>query len=114
MHTTIVPVEPNLELSIAPERLESIAEILRVQVKEQRLFPGCALAAYKDGKPVINVVEGFADTQAATFVDQQTLFPLFSGSKPLGAAALWQQIEAGRIALDDRVADFWPGFGKNG
>jgi CubicO group peptidase (beta-lactamase class C family) len=111
---TFTPADPDVAQSIAPERVESIAEILRVQVKEQRLFPGCALAVYKDGKPVMNAVEGFADTQAATFVDPQTLFPLFSGSKPLGAVALWQQIEAGRITLDDRVADVWPEFGKNG
>ena len=87
-------------------------QMLRAQVDEQRLFPGCALAVYQHGRLVLDLGEGFADTQAATFVDHQSLFPLFSGSKPLGAVALWQQIEAGRIGLDDRVADYWPAFGK--
>lgn len=114
MKMATVSIEPNVTTSIGPERIEAIGQLLRDQVNEQRLFPGCALAAYRDGKLVLNFFEGFADTQAATFVDHETLFPLFSGSKPLAAVALWQQIEAGRITLDDRVADFWPAFGQNG
>ena len=76
--------EPNVAPSIAPERIEAIGQFLREQINEQRLFPGCALAAYRDGKLVLNLVEGFADTQAATFVDQETLFPLFSGVQTAG------------------------------
>lgn len=107
-------VDANLAPPIAPERIEAIEQCVRAQVNKQRLFPGCALAAYRNGELVLSLAEGFADTQAATYVDQETLFPLFSGSKPLAAVALWQQIEAGRIALDDRVADFWPAFVKHG
>ncbi len=114
MQMATAAIEPNVATSIAPERIEEIGQFLRNQVTEQRLFPGCALAAYRDGELVLNFVEGYADTQAATSVGQETLFPLFSGSKPLAAVALWQQIEAGRIALDDRVADYWPAFGQNG
>ncbi len=100
----------------SPDR-DSIAEIealFRAQVYEQRLMPGAALAVSVRGKPVIDIVAGFADTQRATMVDQHSLFPMFSGSKPFGAVALWQLIEHGKIALDDRVSDFWPAFGTYG
>lgn len=88
--------------------------MLREQVNEHRLTPGAALAVYVDGQMALDVVAGYADTQRATLVDPESLFPMFSGSKPLGAVALWQQIEQCRIAMNDRVADYWPEFGQQG
>jgi CubicO group peptidase (beta-lactamase class C family) len=114
MKTAAPTVEPNGAKLLVQERVEAIERIVRAQIDEQRLYPGCALAVYRDGQLALNVVAGYADTQAATLVEPNTLFPLFSGSKPLAAVALWQQIEAGRIGLDDRVADVWPAFGKYG
>jgi CubicO group peptidase (beta-lactamase class C family) len=114
MKTAAPSVEPNGATVFAQERVEAIERIVRAQIDEQRLYPGCALAVYRDGELALNIVAGYADTQAATVVDRETLFPLFSGSKPLAAVALWQQIEAGRIGLDDRVTEFWPDFGRCG
>ncbi|MEZ4506703.1 MAG: serine hydrolase domain-containing protein [Thermomicrobiales bacterium] len=88
--------------------------MFRAQVNEQRLYPGAALAVSVNGQVVLDLVIGYADTQRATPVDAESLFPMFSGSKPLGAVALWQQVEKGRLSLDDRVADHWPAFGSNG
>jgi CubicO group peptidase (beta-lactamase class C family) len=96
------------------QAVEQIEGMLLAQVSQERLYPGAALAVYANGSLIVDVVTGYADTQRATLVDRESLFPMFSGSKPLGAVALWQQIERGRLALDDRVADIWPAFGKNG
>jgi len=84
------------------------------QINHQRLFPGAALAIYQDGRLVLDVAGGYADTQRGEQVGPDSLFPLFSGTKPLAAVALWQQIENDRIGLDDRVAEHWPAFGDNG
>jgi CubicO group peptidase (beta-lactamase class C family) len=86
----------------------------RSQLSVARLFPGAALAVYRHGELALDLVGGYADTQSGEFVDSSSLFPLFSGTKPFGAVALWQQIERGKLALDDRVADYWPAFGANG
>ena len=51
---------------------------------------------------------------AARPVCSETLFPLFSGTKPFASVALWQQIERGRLDLGDPVAAYWPAFGQNG
>lgn len=97
-----------------PDAIAAIEAMLRAQVTEQRLTPGSALAVYVNGRLAIDLVVGYADTQRALMLDASSLFPMFSGSKPFGAVALWQQIERDHIALDDRVADFWPAFGQNG
>jgi CubicO group peptidase (beta-lactamase class C family) len=43
-----------------------------------------------------------------------SLFFLFSASKPMVALLVHQLAERGELALDDRVAAYWPDFGRNG
>lgn len=104
----------NTSTPAVQQAAEQIEAMLLAQVSQERLYPGAALAVYANGSLAVDVVAGYADTQRALAVDAESLFPMFSGSKPFGAVALWQQIERGRIALDDRVADYWPAFGQNG
>ncbi len=96
---------------------EMVAEATRLfteQISPLRLFPGGALAVYRDGRLVLDLAAGYADTQSGEPVTAETLFPLFSCTKPFAAVALWQQIERGRVELDDPVAAHWPAFGQNG
>ena len=111
--------------AIAPDASESAdvaeaamtAEATRLfdeQISPLRLYPGGALAVYRGGRLVLDLAAGYADTQRGEPVTADTLFPLFSGTKPFAAVALWQQIERGRVELDDPVAAHWPAFGQNG
>jgi CubicO group peptidase (beta-lactamase class C family) len=70
--------------------IEQIEAIVRGIVEEQRLTPGAALAVSVNGRLAIDLVTGYADTQRARLLDHDARFPLFSGSKPFGAVALWQ------------------------
>ena len=102
-------VEPSARASLVQAE-----QRFREQLSPLRLFPGAALAVYLDGRLVLDLAGGYADTQRGEAVGPGALFPLFSGSKPFGAVALWQQIERGRLDLDDPVAAHWPAFGANG
>lgn len=86
----------------------------RGQVSPLRLFPGAALAVYHRGQLVLDLGDGYADAQRGELVGTDTLFPIFSGTKPFGAVALWQQIERGRLGLNEPVAAYWPAFGQAG
>jgi CubicO group peptidase (beta-lactamase class C family) len=97
-----------------PATLAEVERQFRVQLSPLRLFPGAALAIYHRGRLVLDLVGGLADSQRGAPVCPETLFPLFSGTKPFAAVALWQQIERGRLNLDDPVAAYWPAFGQNG
>ena len=96
------------------DALSLVEDEFRSQISPQRLFPGAALAVYHRGDLALDLIGGFADTQTGEPVAADSLFPLFSGTKPFGAVALWQLIEQGALQLEDRVADRWPAFGGNG
>jgi CubicO group peptidase (beta-lactamase class C family) len=94
--------------------LEAIERLFRTQISPLRLFPGAAVAVYYRGRLALDITDGYADTQHGHRVCSETLFSLFSGTKPFASVALLQQIERGRAALDDPVARHWPAFGRHG
>jgi CubicO group peptidase (beta-lactamase class C family) len=114
MIPTAGAVETLLDIEIDPVALAEVEARFREQLNPLRLFPGAALAVVQGGRLVLDLAGGFADTQRGETVGPGTLFPLFSGTKPFAAVALWQQIERGRLDLDDPVAAHWPAFGANG
>src|SRR5215217_2511162 len=93
---------------------QEVEQRFRECLSPLRLYPGAALAVYQRGRRVLDLSGGYADAQLGETVEEDTLFPLFSGTKPLTAVTLWQQIERGRIGLDDPVAAYWPAFGQRG
>lgn len=94
--------------------LSEVERLFRDQLNPLRLFPGAALAVYWRGRLVLDLTGGYADAQRGEPLHPDTLFPLFSGTKPFASVALWQQIERGRVGLDEPVAAYWPDFGQHG
>src|SRR5215207_7741285 len=111
MIATADAVDTVLTTGIDAPALAEVERLFCEQLSPLRLFPGAALAVYCRGRPVLDLVGGYADTQRGDLVGADSLFPLFSGTKPFGSVALWQQIERGRLGLDDPVAAYWPDFG---
>ena len=71
---------------VRPRSIDALAEVERrfsEQLSPLRLFPGAALAVYRQGRLVLDLAGGYADTQRGELVGPDTLFPIFSGTKPL-------------------------------
>jgi CubicO group peptidase (beta-lactamase class C family) len=75
---------------------------------------GLQVAAYLDGKPVVDVWGGVADLTTGRPVDRDTLFPVFSVVKAVAAIALHIQAERGLIEYEAPIARYWPEFAANG
>lgn len=75
---------------------------------------GVQVAAYLDGKLVVDRWGGVADPDSGRAVDGDTLFNMFSVTKPLAATALHIQVARGLVDYDARVSDYWPEFAVNG
>ena len=96
-----------------PQALGRVEEIFQQQI-DQGLHPGAALAVYRYGQLVLDIIGGHVDDDASKPVTQDTMFVLFSSTKPLAAACLYILWERSKFNWDDPVSKYWPGFAQNG
>lgn len=96
-----------------PQALGRVEALFQEQI-DQELHPGAALAVYRYGQPVLDIQGGLADQATGKPVSPDTMFVLFSSTKPLAAACLYILWERGKFDWDDLVSKYWPGFGQNG
>lgn len=75
---------------------------------------GAQVAVWAGGRQVASCFAGHADAARATPVDAATLFPVFSVTKGITAAAIHRMAQDGRLAYDAPIADIWPAFGQCG
>ena len=105
-------VEP-VSVGMDAGALAEVERLFDAQI-EGGQHPGAALAVYRHGRLVLHRTGGIADVASGRPVTPETLFVLFSSTKPLASLAVLQQIDRGNAALDDPVAQHWPQFGRNG
>jgi CubicO group peptidase (beta-lactamase class C family) len=78
------------------------------------LFPGAVLHVTRAGTVVGAHACGLARRSPDVPVDLETVFPLYSVTKPLVATGLLTAVDEGKLALDDPVARFVAGFERRG
>ena len=103
------------QTSTSTGRLAEVERRFREQLSPLRLFPGRGAGGLPARPARPRPRRRLRRHPArASRLRPDTLFPLFSGTKPFAAVALWQQIERGALDLDDPVAAHWPAFASNG
>ncbi len=75
---------------------------------------GLQVAAYLDGRQVVDAWAGVADPATGRPYDGETLTTVFSVTKGVAVTAVHLLAERGLIAYDRPVASYWPAFGVNG
>ena len=71
---------------------------------------GVNLLVLKDGRELFYDEQGFASREQGIPIRRDTIFRLFSMSKPITAAAVMILVERGQIDLGQQVSEFLPGF----
>jgi CubicO group peptidase (beta-lactamase class C family) len=71
-------------------------------------FPGTQLLVYRRGKVVHNAVQGFADLERKAPMKDDTIFRIYSMTKPITSVAFLMLLEEGRVALDEPVHKYIP------
>src|SRR5580698_5855405 len=71
-------------------------------------FPGTQLLVYRRGKVVHNSSLGFADIERKTAMKDDTIFRIYSMTKPITSVAFMMLVEEGRVALDEPVHKYIP------
>lgn len=76
---------------------------------EKRIV-GCVILIRQNGKEVFARAAGYADREAQTTMQRDTLFRLASVTKPIVATAILRLVDLGLIGLNDKVTRYLPWF----
>jgi CubicO group peptidase (beta-lactamase class C family) len=71
-------------------------------------FPGTQLLVYRRGNVIHSAVQGFADLERKAPVKDDTIFRIYSMTKPITSVAFMMLVEEGRVALDEPVHKYIP------
>lgn len=82
------------------------------QLHQEKGLPGCAVAVYRHGKPVYSTCVGYADRAHTRPTAENDLYFLYSCSKPITVTAAMQQVEQGKMDLDDPVCRYLPEYAE--
>jgi CubicO group peptidase (beta-lactamase class C family) len=96
-------------VGVDPERLTRIDTHLRRYVDEGRLA-GWQVHVTRRGQTVHSCVHGSRDLEAGLPVEQDTLWRIYSMTKPVTAVAAMQLYEQGLVRLNDEVSRWLPEF----
>ena len=97
------------QVGMSGERLGRITTMLKAEIADGKL-PGVVVMVARKGKIVYSDAIGFQDKGAATPMKVDSIFRIYSMTKPLASVAAMMLVEDGVIQLTDPVSKFLPAF----
>ncbi|MGI9134465.1 MAG: serine hydrolase domain-containing protein [Rhodoferax sp.] len=92
-----------------PERTGRLVDVLQSEVDRQRL-PGAVVLIARRGKLLLHTSVGAQDPQHGTPMAPDSIFRIYSMTKPLVSVAVMMLMEQGKLLLSDPVAKYLPEF----
>ena len=116
-NTTTAPDADPERFGIDPAALARLYERIEAHIAAGR-YPGAAVAMARHGEIVAarsfghaRLADGSTPGMPAT---DETLWLLYSQTKPVISSAIWQLVERGHLRFQDRVAEYVPEFAQHG
>jgi CubicO group peptidase (beta-lactamase class C family) len=97
-------------LGLSSEQLANVEKHLQSQYIDKQKISGCSTLIARNGKVCYFKQQGLRDIERKTPVTEDTLFRIYSMTKPITSIALMQLYEQGKFALQDPVHRFIPEF----
>jgi CubicO group peptidase (beta-lactamase class C family) len=97
--------------SFSREGLERVGDYIRNEVATGKI-PGAILLIQQHGKPVYSENFGVRDVATKLPMSADTIFRLYSMSKPITSVAAMMLVEDGKLKLDDPVSKYIPAFAE--
>ncbi len=88
---------------LSPERLARIDRVLQARYLDTRKLPCAVTLVEHKGKITHHSALGFMDVERARPVGDDTLFRIYSMTKPITSVAFMMLVEEGAVALDEPV-----------
>ena len=96
-------------VGISADSLNVATKRLHKYVDEGKL-PGTYVKIIKDGKVVYDDKYGFIDIDKKKPIEENSLYRIFSMTKPITAVAIMSLYDQGKLNLDDKVSKYIPEF----
>lgn len=97
-------------MALNRDRLEAIGDFLQQSYLDTGRLPGTLLKVVHRGETVFTSVRGHADVAAARPLAEDSIFRIYSMTKPIASIALMMLVEEGRLQLDDPVHRYIPAW----
>jgi CubicO group peptidase (beta-lactamase class C family) len=107
---SLAPATPE-QVGMSSQRLAKIGPVFKKEIDEGRL-PGAVIAIARKGKLVYYDSFGFRDKAGGVAMTKDSIFRIYSMTKPLVSVAAMLLVEDGSIQLTDPVSKFLPAFAK--
>lgn len=91
-------------------RLERIERFIDDTYVKTGKLPGALTHVWRRGEVVFNSVLGMADRERKTPLAQDSIFRIYSMTKPITSVAIMMLLEECKIALDDPVSKYIPSW----
>jgi CubicO group peptidase (beta-lactamase class C family) len=99
------------DLGFDAERLDRIADLTHRYVDEGKMAGTDVLVARK-GQVVYRDTYGMADIEAGRKIEDDTIYRIYSMTKPIASIALMQLVEKGEVLLHNPVSRYIPSFAE--
>jgi CubicO group peptidase (beta-lactamase class C family) len=95
--------------SFSPEKLDRVGDYIRNEVATGKI-PGAILLIQQHGHPVYFENFGVRDVATKLPMSADSIFRIYSMSKPITSVAAMMLVEEGKLSLSDPVAKYIPAF----
>jgi CubicO group peptidase (beta-lactamase class C family) len=91
------------------EKLKRVGDYVRNEITTGKI-PGAVVLIQQHGRPVFFESLGVRDVATKAPMTEDTIFRLYSMSKPVTSVAAMMLVDDGKLALDDPLAKYIPAF----
>lgn len=108
-YSQALPVAKPESVGMSGERLSKITSLLQQEVTEKKL-PGAVVMVARKGKLVYSSSIGSLNNSTGNAMQADSIFRIYSMTKPMVSTALMMLVEDGKVQLTDPVSKYLPAF----
>lgn len=97
------------EVGMSADKLAAIGDAIEGLIAEKKIVGGLVAVA-RHGKVCYVTTHGLRDTEPESPMTEDTIFRIYSMSKPITSAAVLILVDEGKVGLDDPVTKYVPEF----
>ena len=104
-----IPTAKPEDVGMSSARLKNVKASLQAEVDKGNI-PGAVVMINRKGKLVYSEVIGYQDKSANKVMSKDSIFRIYSMTKPLASVAAMILVEEGKMQLADPISKFMPEF----